>query len=400
MFPFISKDKDPDATLAFVREHRDDNPRMLALRANNNPLVDVAFALNQITGIQIARHKLPMWADCDGVVFPPHLSIEQCSSQTTAQYKAPLVVGDTMADLTGGFGVDFTFMSRSVRKAVFVERNLLLCEIARHNFPLLGIGNATVLCDNAENYLTGMEPVGTIFLDPARRDSHGRKMVAVGDCEPDVVSLMPLLRQRAQRVILKLSPMLDVTALIRDLPGISQIHIVSTANECKELLAVIDAEGDAPHSPQVSCVNDGQTFSFQWGEDFPSPPVWNEDSEAPLYLFEPNASVMKAGCFAAIANFFGVSPISAQSHLFVSKSPVPDFPGRAFMVKRVCSMNKKELKAGLAGITHANITTRNFPIGAEALRHKLRLKDGGDTFIFATTTATGRHLLLVTEKLR
>ena len=399
-------------TAEFIREYRERDIRQLALQANRFPDVDMPYALDQIQGWQIARRKLPKWAACDGVIFPPHLSMEQCSSEPTAQYKLNLamewaeIVGHAsrMTDLTGGFGVDFSFTSYAFAAATYVERNEQLCHIVEHNLPLLGLNNATVVCADAVEYLSTVEPQTMLFLDPARRDEHGAKTVMLADCTPDVVQLLPKLLEKSRFTMLKLSPMLDWHKAMDDLQGtVREVHIVSVGGECKELLLVLSTVVES--ELKVYCADlftasaPSSLFVYTPGS---SAPVANStfNIQHSTFLHEPNASIMKAGCFDELAAAYGVSPVSRNSHLFLSDEPVEGFPGRSFVVERVTTMNKGELRKALADIEKANIATRNFPLTVAELRKRLKIKDGGDVYIFATTTAEGEHLLLISRKYR
>ena len=419
-------------TAEFIREYRERDIRQLALQANRFPDVDMLYALDQIQGWQIARRKLPKWAACDGVIFPPHLSMEQCSSEPTAQYKLNLAMEWTtlnselstqncrrqqfktqnskfktstrMTDLTGGFGVDFSFTSCAFAAATYVERNEQLCHIVEHNLPLLGLNNATVVCADAVEYLSTVEPQTMLFLDPARRDEHGAKTVMLADCTPDVVQLLPKLLEKSRFTMLKLSPMLDWHKAVDDLLGtVREVHIVSVGGECKELLLVLSTVVESElkvYCADLSTASDTSSlFVYTPGS---SAPVANSKlkTQNSKFVHEPNASIMKAGCFDELAAAYGVSPVSRNSHLFLSDELVDGFPGRSFVVERVTTMNKGELRKALVGIEKANIATRNFPLTVAELRKRLKIKDGGDVYIFATTTAEGEHLLLISRKYR
>ena len=399
-------------TAEFIREYRERDIRQLALQANRFPDVDMPYALDQIQGWQIARRKLPKWAACDGVIFPPHLSMEQCSSEPTAQYKLNLAMewaervghASSMTDLTGGFGVDFSFTSCAFAAATYVERNEQLCHIVEHNLPLLGLNNATVVCADAVEYLSTVEPQTMLFLDPARRDEHGAKTVMLADCTPDVVQLLPKLLEKSRFTMLKLSPMLDWHKAVDDLQGtVREVHIVSVGGECKELLLVLSTVVESElkvYCADLSTASDTSSlFVYTPGS---SAPVANSKlkTQNSKFVHEPNASIMKAGCFDELAAAYGVSPVSRNSHLFLSDEPIEDFPGRSFVVECVTTMNKGELRKALVGIEKANIATRNFPLTVAELRRRLKIKDGGDVYIFATTTAEGEHLLLISRKYR
>ena len=426
-------------TSEFILQHRLSNPRDLALQARRYPDVDMPYALNQIQGWQTARQKLPSWAACDGVVYPPHLNMEQCSSEPTARYKQQVVrrwltrlgagqggAATSMADLTGGFGVDFSFTSRCFASATYVERNAALCDVVRGNLPCLGISNAQVMCAEAEDSLATMPQQTMLFLDPARRDEHGAKTVLIADCTPDVCHLLPQLMSKARFVMLKLSPMLDWHKAIVDLQGtVREVHIVSVGGECKELLlvlAALDAAASSADMPcngveagvRVCCVDimakadaEGEykrsEFCYTIGgaaDNIPTPETLNSQLSTlnSQFLYEPNASIMKAGCFAELGKAYGIRAISSNSHLFLSADRVEDFPGREFVVEAVTTLNKRQLKETLGSLQQANISVRNFPMSVAELRKRLKLRDGGDKYIFATTTSDGERVLIVGHK--
>lgn len=401
------------ATLDFIRAHRTDDVRRLALMADRFPEVDMPHALDQIQGWQTARHKLPTWAATDGIVYPPHLNMEQCSSEATARYKQRLVTRllglrmatSTLADLTGGFGVDFSYLCAGFGRAVYVERGEALCAVARHNFALLGLAHAEVVCGDSVAWLQGWDNARNahstvIYLDPARRDTHGQKVFGLHDCVPDVTLLRDDLLLRAHTVVVKLSPMLDwhaaAEALAPDGRGV-EVHIVSVGGECKELLVVL-THGEEPL--RVVCANDGETFAYVPGQhvDAPAGPWLQPAERLEGTLLVPNASVMKAGGFAELCAHFRVRPLAPNSHLFVAPAPVDGFPGRQFAIRAMSSMNKRDLRRHLQGVTQANIAVRNFPLSVADLRKRLKLKDGGGLYLFATTWKS-QHILVITEKI-
>lgn len=393
-----------EETLRFIRLHRRDDVRTLALQAAKYPDVDMAEAVVQIAGIQIAEKKIPQWAQTESILYPKHLSMEQCSSEVTARYKASLVEGDSFADLTAGFGVDCSFIARRFRRADYVERQGTLCRLAAHNFPLLGLSHINVHCADALTYLQAMAPVDCLFLDPARRDSHGGKTVAISDCEPDVSRLEPLLVEKGRTVMIKLSPMLDIAAVLRDLRCVREIHIISVNNECKELVVILRRDSDVSESIGkeiiISCeqlVNNSpsQHFDFTYAEEREA--VCPIADKVGAYLYEPGAALLKAGAYRLLAARYGVSKLHLNSHLYTSDEPVA-FPGRAFKVMAVSGFGKKDLKALLSGVEKANLTVRNFPSSVAELRKKLKLKEGGDTYLFATTLASGEKVLIKCRK--
>lgn len=447
------------ATQDFIRQHQDDDVRQLAFLGSKYPEVDMPFALDQIRGRKMARVKLPRWASLEGIIYPPHISMEQCSSESTALYKAELAArllglpasssGTEMkaeneiefVDLTGGFGVDFSYIAARLGvKSMYVERQAHLCDAAKENFGRLGLKNAIVKNGDGIEVLHSFHPkkkdvasaddslgitydqprsllktnlgLKIIFIDPARRDDAGNKVVSLKDCTPDVTVLQEEMLSKADYVIIKLSPMLDWHRAISELSHVREVHIISVNNECKELLLVLSArnmgemeassaDGEVKHAGnlRIYCINDAQSFVCD-ELDMESSQVKIAPStlEEMLYLYEPNASLMKVGCFGVLSGRYDARMLSKNSHLFVSQAPIEAFPGRSFRIIAVSSFNKKELKRHLSGITKANIATRNFPLSVAELRKRLKLKDGGETYIFATTLSDESHVLMITEK--
>ena len=505
------------ATFDFIRQHQDDDVRQLAFLGSKYPEVDMPFALDQIRGRKMARVKLPRWASIDGIIYPPHISMEQCSSEQTALYKAELAArllglspssfengeekekesenvsnlhlseicefagkgavdsefakneatcekqqiltevdgnvneikeepheGDFseetgFVDLTGGFGVDFSYIaSRLGVKSMYVERQTHLCEAAKENFGRLGLKNAIVkngdgievlhsfaskkddaaseslgiIGEQSQSLLKTNLGLKLIFIDPARRDDAGNKVVSLKDCTPDVTVLQEEMLSKADYVIIKLSPMLDWHRAVSELNCVKEVHIISVNNECKELLLVLSArnmsemevssaDGEVKHAGnlRIYCVNDAQSFVCdELDMESSSVRIAQPVLEEMQYLYEPNASLMKAGCFNVLSKRYGARMLSKNSHLFVSRDLIAAFPGRSFRIIAISSFNKKELKRHLSGITKANIATRNFPLSVAELRKRLKLKDGGETYIFATTLSDESHVLVITEK--
>lgn len=410
------------ATITFIANNKTADVRQLSLKTRPAD-VDIQYALEQIAGWQAARQKLPSWAAVDGIVFPPHLSMEQCSSEPTAIYKQRLVERLAMGnaerhvDLTGGFGVDFSYMSRHFRNKTYVERQEKLCGVARSNMPLLSLGDAEIVCADAEEYLASMPHATTIFVDPARRDGNGGRTFAIADCTPDVMALRDELLRHADSVIVKLSPMLDWHKAVADLGCVAEVHIVSVRNECKELLLVLTLSALADNKEtsrlRLFCVDCQPDSDAEGGwryveEEFLTaaniiadmrhaipPSAYPEEG---IWLYEPNASLMKAGCFGSLCERYSMPQISPNSHLLLSEKLCASFPGRAFRIISVADMSKKTLRRALSGISKANIATRNFHMSVADLRKRLKLQDGGDTYIFATTLADGKGVLVITEK--
>jgi 16S rRNA G966 N2-methylase RsmD len=324
--------------------------------------------------------------------------MEQCSSEATAIYKANLVEGETFADLTGGFGIDCSFLSRKFKQADYVERQAELCELAKHNFPLLGLSVGVHNEDGVE-YLKQMQPVDCLFLDPARRDGHGGKTVAISDCEPDVSALEDLLVEKAQTVMIKLSPMLDLSLALKTLKYVREVHIVSVNNECKELLLILQ-KSSVSSEVAIHCehiVNaQHQHYTFTQEQEHTSDcPL---ATEVDAYLYEPNASILKAGAYRSLTQTYEVRKLHTSSHLYTSSHFIEDFPGRRFQVEAVSGFGKKELKDFLQGMEKANLTIRNFPSSVAELRKRLKLKEGGEDYLFATTLADESKVLIKCKK--
>lgn len=391
-------------TRAFIQEHSDADVRQLALQGCRDKEVDLPLALRQIAGRQTARRKLPSWAALDGIIYPVHLSMEQCSSEQTGRYKAMVAKRllqqeqaqtTALLDLTGGFGVDFTMMSEAFQRATYVERNEELWQLTTANLHTMSREVATVNSDGVD-YLHQTDQVTMIFVDPARRDDHGGRTYGIEDCTPNILDIKDELLQKAPWVMLKLSPMLDWRKAVQDLGEalVREVHIVSVQNECKELLIILHRQAStAPF--HLYCVNDEQVFCPQ-DEPLSAPAITTGDQ--PSYLFEPNASIMKAGCFEALSRAYGVRQIAPNSHLFVADDDRPDFPGRRFVIRAMTSLNKQEQKSALQGISKANITVRNFPMSVAELRKRLKISEGGSDYIFATTLAGGKRVLIIGQR--
>ena len=448
----------------YIRHHKDDPVRPLALRPMPEG-VNRTWVLQQIEGYQLAKKKLPHWAaiydEGKDLHFPPRLSLEQCSSEATARYKAQeLSIFNcqlsselcspehqrsaralnsqlsTLIDLTGGFGVDFSYLAPHFSRAVYVEQQAALCDVARHNLPLLGISNAEVINTTCEDYLSTLNSqLSTIFfLDPARRDSAGNKVFCLEDCSPDITQLQDTLLNIGDAIMVKLSPMLDITQALRQLRCVTDVHVISVKGECKDLLLIMRKD-KAPDQPiTFHCVN-LETEE----EEFDSPPTdspLTDSPPAPLlergeeyalsvsenayktfcncspllkrgvrgesggesvggsFLFEPNASILKAGLQDVFGERYGLSKLHPNSNLFVGKEPIPRVPARQFRIVDVTDFSKANLKRFLKGISHANLTIRNFPATVQELRKRLKLKEGGSDYLFATTLSDGSHVLI------
>lgn len=382
-------------TLQFIQEHLQDDVRLLALQAKKYPLVDMNMAITQIAGRQSIVHKLPDWYKTPGLLFPPHLSLEQCSSETTALYKSSLLKGNSLVDLTGGFGVDCAFLSSMFKEVAYVERQKELVDIASHNFRVLGLLHIQTHHQDSISYLQQTKPIDCIFIDPARRNRHGGKVIALSDCEPNVEEIQELLLEKAEQILIKLSPMLDLSLALRSLRHVGEVHVVSVQNECKELLLLLQKK--QTENPSIHCVNftnnGKQMFSFLPEEEATAHCTYTV--ELGKYLYEPNASILKSGAFKSVAQSFSICKLHPNSHLYTSDTLIKDFPGRVFEITGSASLKDKSL---LADIRQANISTRNFPLSTAEIRKRLKLKDGGNVYLFATTLSDGKHVVIRCQK--
>ena len=442
-----------DELKKFIKEHREDDVRQLALQASRYPAIDMPTALTQIAGWQSIHDKVPTWAACPDILYPQHLPLEQCSSEATANYKYGVVskLGEheTFADLTGGFGIDCWFISHAFQHATYVERQEELVKIAQHNFNALNITpppphgvlplskeesysctkeegkalykdlllvrgggckadggvchNVKVLfANNSLDWLQSQTSLNWLYLDPARRDGHGGKTVAISDCEPDVSALEETLVSKAAHVMVKLSPMLDLDLALHQLKHVEEAHIVSVDNECKELLLILSKEASTniDHTP-IHCVNikkdETQAFVFCKAEEQQT--ATDLAKSISHYLYEPNASIMKAGAYRCVAQRYGLLKLHTNSHLYTSNQFIGDFPGRIFQVEAVGGFGKKELKSLLSDLSKANLTVRNFPTSVAELRKRLHLSEGGDTYLFATTLHPEEKILIKCKRI-
>ena len=390
-------------TKTFVQQHAKEDVRTLALQAKRYPEVDMPVAIRQIAGRQIAERKIPSWAACEEIMYPVHLSMEQCSSETTARYKQKIIANHpsnhrTLTDLTGGLGVDCSFMAECFEQVDYVEQQESLCLLAQHNFPQLGLDKIAVHQANGIEYLRKMEEVDWIFIDPARRDEHGNKTVSVADCEPNVAELEEELLKKSKQVMVKLSPMLDLSSVLQTLKHVQEVHVVSAQGECKELLLILGKEESKEKT--IHCVNltanSEQPFCFDKQHENEAKCTYTNQ---PLkYLYEPHASILKAGGYRSVAARFNLKKLHPNSHLYTSNEKIENFPGRSFQIVDSFGFGKKEIKRVMGSEQKANITIRNFPGTVAELRKRLKLSEGGDCYLFATTLNNEQKIILKTIK--
>lgn len=395
------------ATEQFILDNANADVRQLALKRAPAD-VDLRWALQQIEGRQLAVRKLPRWTATEGLWFPPRLNLEQCSSETTAAYKAALARRlstlnsrpTSFLDLTAGFGVDFTAIASHFDEAIYVEQSEELCRLARHNMPLLGLERAVVREALAEDVLAEDWHADLIMIDPARRDTAGRKTVLIEDCTPDVCALQNELRRHAHHIIIKLSPMLDIKASLRALSGVKEVHVVGIDGECKELLIVMQGSAEAELSDiPIYCIEGQHSIKFSFASEAASPMPLAESLGT--YIYEPSATIMKAGAFRTLCSLYtGLRKLAPDTHLYTSPTLFPDFPGRIWQLISHCSFSKSDLRAMLASTSAAELTTRGFPMSVAALRRQLRLREGGTAHFIATTLADGTRRLLNVERIQ
>ena len=391
-----------EATMGFIREHRFDDVRKLALQSLSPSILqsltpsDFTWALTQIQGRQNAEHKIPSWFQSDEIIYPHRIALEQCSSEQTARYKAGLLSGTTFIDLTGGFGVDFAFISPKFQQSFYVEKQGELSEVAAWNFNTLGLKSGTVVHTDAIHYLKKTPPVDVIYIDPSRRSNFGKRIVRIEDSEPDLLKIQDLLLEKAATVLIKLSPMLDISSVLRQLRNTAEVYVVSVENECKELLFLLKKKVNAS-GPLITCVNLSKKnsqpeLSFLLSQEKAKQITYT--SEVGSYLYEPNTSLLKAGFYKGLTDVYPLLKFHPDSHLYTSDQLFPDFPGRVFQTIGSTFFNKKELRKFLSGMTKASVTVRNFPLSVIDLRKKIRLEEGGEIHLFATTLANEKLILI------
>ena len=443
----------------FIKKHLKDDVNKLVLSKFPEG-VDKQFVIRQIQARQVLSKKLPSWAENDELIFPKKLSLEQCSSELTAKYKASLstkrhetISADScglvdekgfsvdscdlvdkervLVDLTGGMGVDTAFLSDNFDKTFYVEMQEELCEIAKHNFKVLN-KNIEVVNDSAEHFLTICDEVDCIYLDPARRDEYGRKMVSLHDCSPDVVELHDLLLEKAKRVLIKVSPMLDIEMVKKELKDISAIHVVAVRNECKEVLIEIQKlRNSETQKLGVWATDLRENWNFTFIEEEELNAQWTLADGIGKYLYEPGVACMKAGCFKLLSQCYALDKLHRNSHLYTSDKLISDFPGRIFEVIEVFPFDKKTKKEITSLLSQqttdnrqqtlsiveskptvnsqqpkansqkpkASVATRNFPLSADELKKNLGLQDGNESYVFGTTMKGEKKVVVLTKKI-
>lgn len=390
-----------DTLRRFIREHASDDLTRLLLSASRYPEIDVPFAVEQIASRRQIRDKLPSWYADDRLIFPAKIAAEQCSSEWTAAYKQRLVkAGQCLCDLTGGLGIDSYFFSRKIRSVLYIERFPAYCEAAQANFNVLGASNIELRQGGSAEILPGLPAQDVFYIDPARRGDGNRRVFALQDCEPDLPALLPVLWQKAPKVIAKLSPMADIRHTLELLPHTTAIHVLSVRNECKELLFVMERDHLAA-SPLIHCVHrtsGGEEESFAFTLEEERQATADFARTVGRFLYEPNASLMKAGAFKTAGRGMRMQKLHASSHLYTSDQFETSFPGRKFIVEETIPFAGKTAKTIFRTLPQANLTIRNFPLSAEELRKRLKIREGGEDYLFATTLCSGEKVLIRCRK--
>jgi len=421
-----------EITLQYITAHAEDDVARLALHPSKDPQVDMAVALQQIAGRQKAKGKLPEWYATEGILYPKKVSMEQCSSSQTAEYKASLAQGNSFADFSGGFGVDTVAFAQKFIKGYYVEPQPELCELFQHNCKILDINNVDIVNGTMEDNLTSIEHVDMIYLDPSRRDTHGRRVVSLTDCTPNLLEWKSALLERCNILMVKMSPMIDIFQTLRDLPETYAVHVVAVEGECKEVLFLLSQNGtvngicrDAPWHVSTTDTDENNvsmrkttatgttiTKTTIVAADINKNAIFRvettletERTTPPLiatglgtYLYEPNAAVMKASIFNALSQQFQIAKLAKSTNLFTSNELHEDFPGRVFRIEAVHEFHPRKTAKALTHLSTASIAVRNFPLTAEELRKTLKIKDGNDCYLFGCTLWNTQKIILETQK--
>jgi len=385
----------------FLNEHENDDENELVLKKKLIFEIPSSILATQLAGRKKAKAKLPTWYNTKGIVYPPSINLEQCSSEATAVFKTQAISSiilckNVAADVTGGLGVDTLYLSKVFKEVHYVEPNPELFEIARHNHHLLGARNIIHHNTSAENFIRQGIKADFIFIDPSRRDMKSRKLYKLADCSPDITLFQQSLFKASSFLLVKASPLLDITQAIGEIKHVKKVFVVSLKNECKELLFL--AENNYAEDPQVDAVeliengNCRSVFSFGMQSE---KEVIVQNGEPEEYIFEPNAAIMKTGAFKLVAARFKLTKLSVNTHLYTSPHPVQDFPGRTFRVEKL-DPNEKELKSAVPD-GKVNVISRNYPLSADGIKKKFHLHDGGQKFLIGFSGTTKKHLALCSQ---
>ena len=375
----------------FIHDNKNNKPQDVAFKAHGKFSFPVGFLVDQLSGpLKIAK-KLPTWAQAEGIIFPPDISLQQCSSEETAHYKTQLVAAKTVIDLTGGFGVDVHAFSKVAEKVIHVEQNEWLSEVVAYNFKQLACTNVVCVTTTAEDFLDTLQTkVDLIYIDPARRDTGGGKVFKFADCEPNVVALKEQLFEHTDTLLVKASPMIDLTQGIRELGNVSKIWVIGIKNECKEVLFLVEKNFEGTALKFAVELNEGEVVELQEHE-----PVALPEGDLQAYLYDPFTVLHKMGSYASFLGN-GLSKIASNTHLFTSDEIFEDFPGRVFKVVHLLKYTKKDLQKVLPEMK-ANVFTRNFADNPDGLKKKLGLKDGGEKYVVGFKDRNGKPCLALCE---
>ena len=384
----------------FIWAHREDDPAQLALSTKKYPGISVAHAARQVEALGKIRRKIPSWYQI-GMEFPVALSLEQASSEATAHFKSTLFAGQKMADLTGGLGVDASFFAKTFQNVWYVEQSEAIAAAASHNFKVLNLDNVAVCHARAEDFLeNAAQQFDLLYLDPARRDDKKGKVFQLADCTPDILKIKALLFSHAPKILVKTAPMLDIHLAVRQLEHVSKIWVVEYEGECREVLYLL--EKDAPAAPvpvEVVILDKSGAVLHQFPFTFEEEQAVSGEFAAPLqFLYEPFPAILKAGAFKIFGQRFNLKKLHPNTHLYTAATHTGHIPARAFVIEAICKYDKKAVAPFLPE-QKANVSVRNFPDGAEQVRKKLGIKDGGDVYVFAATDATEKKVILVCKKM-
>ena len=386
-----------DEVQLFIRTYSGKNPSELALKKNPFPEIAIADIIGQIESRIKCETKLPTWFNTERIIYPPKVSIEQSSSELTSKYKATLVSGNSLIDLTGGFGVDAFYFKKQFHKVVHCEHNSALSELVAHNFKILETDIECCAGDGMEILKQEQHKFDVIYIDPSRRHQSKGKVFHLEDYEPNVVRGLKTYLDYTQTLLIKVSPLLDIQLVLNTIPFIKEIHLVAVQNEVKEFLILIEKGWSS--SSMITAVNlrgnSSDVFTFDWNAEKSIP--FQNFSSPKTYLYEPNAAIMKSGGFGTLGNSFPVSKLHKNSHLFTSDDLI-DFPGRVFKIKECLPYQKSTVRDFLKN-RKANISIRNFPEDVKTLKSKWNIADGGDQYLFFTTDAENNKLVLLCEKI-
>ncbi len=383
------------AVQRFLVENIHEDPKKIALAKSPFEKVSSSELATQIESRQKAKKKLPLWFETDSIYYPPTISIEQASSETTALYKSKLIPeNETVIDLTGGFGIDTFYFSLRAKSVVHCEINPLLSQIAAYNAKQMGRNNIHFINENGIEYIIRNSSFyHTVFIDPSRR-VNTRKVFKLDDCEPNIIEYQDELLKKSQQIIIKTSPLLDISLSISQLKHVKEIYIISLKNDCKELLFILEKDFNGAPAIHATILNEGKDTSFSFLETEEKESIF-QIGEPQQYLYDPDVAILKAGCFKLIAQRYLLDKLNTNTHLYTSNTRIDSFPGRVFKVKKTLEYKEfKKTKTKLA----ANVISKNFPLNVESLRKKHRIEENSTNFIFFCRTGNDKLSVIFAER--